>query len=329
MAILVTGGTGYLGKRVVKRLVEEGEEVVLLVRRSSNLTHLPSDIRRIYGDITDYHSVREAMRGCDRVLHMAALVKMWVRPRSLYELVNVAGFKNLIRAAKEEGISKFIYTSSFIALGPSDGKVLDEKSVIERDRFYTDYERTKYFAHKVAKAAAEEGFPIVILYPGVIYGPGELTEGNLVAGIIRDFINRKLPGKLGKGDKKWCYAFIDDVVSGHISALKKGKPGEGYILGGENRSANEFFALLSELTGIEPPKRSIPYFLASMMGYFEEMLALLFGRYPNLTHGVVKTYMHDWAYSSKKAISELSYSITPLREGLSRTITWLREEGYV
>jgi farnesol dehydrogenase len=328
MAILVTGGTGYLGKRVVRKLIEEGEEPVLLVRRSSNLSGIPQKVKKVFGDVTDYRSISEAIKGCDRVLHMAALVKIWVRPKSFYDQVNVEGFKNIIRAAKEVGVSRFIYTSSFIALGPTDGRVIDEEDSVERTRFYTDYERTKYLAHKVAKKEAKEGFPIIILYPGVIYGPGELTEGNLVAGIILDFTKGKLLGKLGKGDKKWCYSFIDDVVSGHLSAIRRGKPGERYILGGENKSADEFFALLSQLSGIAPPERSIPYSLAKVFGYFEQFKALFFGKKPSLTADVVKTYMHDWTYSSEKAMRDLSYSITPLKEGLTLTLDWLKEKGY-
>lgn len=225
---------------------------------------------------------------------------------------------------EKTNIQKVIYTSSFIALGPTDGTIADENYILTPRTFHNDYERTKYLADQLARRYSNDGVSQVILYPGVIYGPGELTQGNIVVNLIQQYLNRKLPGLLGDGTKQWNYVYIDDVVAGHILAMEKAVPGSRYILGGENASMQAFIDILEDLSGIPAPKRHIPYWLAELVATGEELTATLFNRTPHNTRGTIAVYKHDWTYTSAKAEQELGYSHISLKEGLSKTLDWLK-----
>jgi farnesol dehydrogenase len=326
MAILLTGATGYLGSGLAKRLADEGRDLVLYVRNPNRIPKISGKgrVEWIKGDLRDNASLRSAVKRCDTLIHTAALVKTWTRQRREFYETNVQVFRNLLNLAKEHNIKRFIYTSSFIVLGPSNGRVLTEQDRRQHLGFHNDYERTKTQAHQMALQAAQEGFPIVILYPGVIYGPGPATEGNLVGGLILKFLQGKLPGLVGDTQKKWSFAYIDDVIVGHLQALEKGQVGEGYILAGENLPLKEFLHQLSHLTGKPEPKLVIPYWLAWVIGRYQMVKANLTGITPQITHEVVGIYKHDWAYSSQKATQELGYRITPFSDGLKQTVEYYR-----
>ncbi len=323
MKVFITGGTGFLGRRVAARLSGAGHEVRALVRPGRKRRPMPDGIETVPGDVLDPESLQRGAEGCDAIVHGAALVKMWVRDRSLFDRINVGGLSNVLEAARRTGVSRIVYTSSFIALGPTDGRVADESQMHAPTGHHNDYERTKAEADKVARAAAAAGAPLTICYPGVIYGAGELTDGSLMTRTIRDFMRRRVP-YLGSGDQTICYAFIDDVVEGHLLALEKGRPGGRYILGGENADYHHLFSMLSRLTGVAPPRLHLPFWLMGFAGRMLRWQAGLTGIEPPLTDEVVAIYRHDWAYSSARAVEELGYRITPLEEGLKRTIAWLR-----
>jgi len=324
MSILLTGATGYLGSNLAKRLAKEGKDLVLLVRDPLRLPRMSGagKIEWIKGDLRDNVVLHSAVKRCETLIHTAALVKTWTKEHREFYEINVQVLRNLLVLAKEHGIRRFLYTSSFVVLGPSDGKVLVEQSRRQHQGFHNDYERTKTQAHQMAMHAASEGFPIVILYPGVIYGPGPRTDGNLVGNIIAKFLEGNLPGLIGDLRKKWSFSYVDDVVEGHLQALEKGKLGEGYILAGENLSLRDFLVRLSSLCGKPQPKLVIPYWIAWSLGRLETLRADLTGKPPQLTHEVVNIYKHDWAFSSQKAMRELGYQITPFAEGLKRTVEY-------
>ncbi|MCX7919700.1 MAG: SDR family oxidoreductase [bacterium] len=330
--ILVTGATGFLGKNLATELRRRNEPVRAFVRsRKSEASCALKElgIELAEGDITDEISLTKAVAGCQYVLHTAALVKTWVRDRVQFDRVNVEGLGNVLTCATRAGVQKIIYTSSFIALGPTDGVVADENYISPHrltisTAFHNDYERTKYLADQLARKYANEGYPVVILYPGVIYGPGEMTQGNIVVNLIQQYLNRKLPGLLGDGSKQWNYVYVDDVVTGHILALEKAPLGARYILGGENASIQTFISLLESLSNIPAPKRHIPYWLAKFVAGCEEVYARFSNRIPQNTRGTIEIYKHDWTYTSAKAEQELGYTHIPLKEGLVKTLAWLK-----
>ena len=325
MKLLLTGGTGFLGQTVARRLAAAGHELRLLVRENSVLTGLPEDAELVRGDVTEHSSLRSAAFGCEAVLHMAALVKMWVPDRARFDAVNVGGLLNALAAAKEAG-ARLIYTSSFIAVGPTGPEPADE-SHRHPGGYRNDYERTKAAADGLAQQAVDGGQDVVRLYPGVVYGPGELTDGNLVVRMLVDHLGGRMPGIVGKGDRLWSYAFVEDVAEGHLQALERGLSGERYFLAGENATMDGLFAQIAELTGVPPPRRHIPYAVARALGFAMWGWAELTGHEPKLTHQVVDVFREHWAYSSKKAEVELGYKCRPLREGLRITLDWLSKQG--
>jgi len=313
---------------VARALSARGHSLRVLARASSRLEGLPPGVETVTGDVTDRAGLERAALGCQAFVHMAALVKMWVPDPERFDAVNVSGLENALAAAESAG-ARLVYTSSFIAVGPAGPEPVAEDRLHPGDRYRNDYERTKALADAIARRAMAAGRDVVCLYPGVVYGPGEMTDGNLVAKMIADHLNGKLPGIVGPGDRLWSYAFVDDVAAGHALALEKGRAGERYFLAGPNHSHRELFAELAALSGVPPPRRHIPYAAASAVGFAMWLWAELTGHPPELTHREVGVLREHWAYASHKAQRELGYEVTPLREGLRRTLEWLREERLV
>jgi len=318
--LFVTGGTGFLGSALVSRLARDGEEVVVLCRDPGRFVPPAPSVRPTQGDVTDLDTLRRGMAGCDRVIHAAAHVKMWDPIPGRFEAINVGGLRNLLRAAEERSIARIVYTSSFIALGPTDGAVGDEGWAPSPRILHNDYERTKAAADRLAREAAAAGAPLVILYPGVIYGPGPATQGNLVGKTVSDYLARRIPGILGAGDRRFCYAFAADVVQGHLQAMATARAGDRFILGGENLTLRQVLAEIERLTGIPAPTRRIPYAAGELVGRLQRWRAGLTGREPDITDEVVRIYRHEWAYSSLKAQRELGYTITPFARGMEETV---------
>jgi farnesol dehydrogenase len=325
--VLLTGGTGFLGRNVAGRLRAAGHDLRLLARPGANLDGLP-EAQIVAGDVTDLDSMKRAAEGCEAVLHMAAVVKMWTPDRRVFDAVNVGGLRHALAASRGAG-ARLVYTSSFIAVGPAGPEPATEERLHAGDRYRNYYERTKAEADAVVRAAAAAGDDVVMLYPGVVYGPGAMTDGNLVVKMIADHMTGRLVGIVGPGDRLWSYAFVDDVASAHVAALERGRRGERYFLAGPNVDMNGLFAALQRVTGIAPPRRHIPYAMAALLGFALHAWAELTGEPPLLTHEVVDVFREHWAYSSAKAQKALGYEPTPLDEGLQRTVAWLRAEGLV
>jgi farnesol dehydrogenase len=326
MKVLLTGGTGFLGRNVARSLAARGHELRVLARETSDLEGLPAEAAIVRGDVTDVESLKQAAEGCDALVHLAALVKVWVPDPELFRAVNVGGLQNAIAAAAAVG-ARLVYTSSFMAVGPSGPEPADESRIHSMMGIRNPYERTKAEADVIARDAAARGADIVILYPGVVYGPGDMTEGNLVARLVSDHLKGKLPALVGPGNRLWSYAYVDDVADGHALALEKGRRGERYFLCGENATLTDLFALVHEMTGAAPPRWHLPFPVASAVGRGMWIWAELTGLSPQMTQGEVGVFREHWAYSSAKAERELGYRSRPLREGLRATIDWLRAKG--
>jgi farnesol dehydrogenase len=325
--VLLTGATGFLGKAVARQLAARGHALRILARETSDLRGLPTDVEVARGDVTAADSVRAAAEGCDALVHMAALVKNWAPDPARFEEVNVGGLRNAIAAAPGAK-ARLVYTSSFMAVGPAGPEPADETQVHPGRRYCNDYERTKAVADRAAREAAAVGADVVMLYPGVVYGPGELTDGNLVVQMIADHLRGRLAGVIGPGDRLWSYSFVEDVALGHALALEKGRSGERYFLCGDNATMDGLFAAVQQATQVTPPRVHIRYPVAAALGRLLWLWAEVTGHPPILTHGVVDVFRQHWAYSSEKAERELGYRITPLAEGVRRTVDWLRAEGH-
>ncbi len=323
--LLLTGATGYLGSGIARELARQGRPFRVLVREASRLRFDASATacQVAVADLADGESLGPALEGVTEVIHTAALVKMWVRDAAEFHRVNWGGLQNLLRAAAAAGVSRIVYTSSFMALGPSRDPSAGEGRA-HRGPFANEYERTKVQALEWLRAEGFGQYPVIALLPGVIYGPGPRTEGNLVGRMIGQYLAGQFPGLLGSGEQRWSFAYREDVVAAHLAALERGQRGQEYVVAGDNRSLNDLFRLVGEISKVRRPVRHIPFWVGAIGGGVELARARLFGRPPQLTPGVVKIFKHDWVYSSAKAVAELGYRVRPLEDGLARTLAVAR-----
>jgi len=192
-------------------------------------------------------------------------------------------------------------------------------------KHFTEYEKSKSIMEERTNKYVREGLNVVIVNPTRVYGPGLLSESNAVTRVIKDYMRGKWRIMPGNGRRTGNYAFIDDVVTGHVLAMKKGMSGERYILGGENQSYESFFQHVKEISKMSYRLHYIPYFIMLVAAYVQLFLARVLNKQPQVTPGLVKKYLYDWDTSSSKAIKELGYEITPLPVAVQRTINWLRD----
>jgi farnesol dehydrogenase len=302
MRVLVTGGTGYLGSAVVRALARRGHDPFVFARRAGELP-LPGVV--VKGDVRDRRAVEDAVRRVDAVCHTAALVSIWQHRAQDFDDVNVGGFKTVLDACESASIERIVYTSSFLARPPSGFSVPIEAN---------DYQRTKVRGRELAIAAASRGLPLVTLYPGVIYGPGVQTEGNLVGRLVRDHLRGRLQGIIG-ASHIWSCAHVDDVAAAHVRALEVGQPREEFMLGGENVPQMRIFEVVRDLTGRPLPTR-IPTVAALAAGAMAEAWAAITGQPPFVTRGAVNIFRHDWPLDSTASAERLDYRPKGLAAGL-------------
>ncbi|HEV2178028.1 MAG TPA: NAD-dependent epimerase/dehydratase family protein [Candidatus Sulfopaludibacter sp.] len=349
--ILLTGSTGYLGSQIAQELVRRGIPFRVLVRdpsrlkleignwkfenrnskfetRNSKVETRNSKVETrsaaagyeiVIGDLSDPGALARALRGVQQVIHTAALVKVWAKDRQDFWRVNVDGLKNLCRAAAKAGVERIVYTSSFIALGPSADPNAGEE--LRHDgKFRNEYEQTKAEALVWLRDEGYRQFPVITLLPGVIYGKGPLTEGNMVGNMIHQYLFKMMPALVGSGRQRWSFAYNRDVAAAHVAALTAGRLGQEYILGGDNRSLNDFYRALAQVSGLRHRVRHVPFGVGKILGGMDVALALVAPHQPVLTPGAIEIFKHDWVYSSGKAVRELNYHVTPLDEGLRATL---------
>ena len=333
--VFVTGATGFIGSKLVEILLNRGYIVRGLSRRPKPT--LPPGYGRSEtnlwqhrnfsftpGDISDEKSLEAAMKGCDYVFHLAAYAKNWAPNPDTFTQMNIHGLRNVLDAAEKCRIRKIVWTSSIVTFGMTRlGVVQDESMPRFTEHCFTEYEETKYIAEKEALQRVKNGLPLVIVNPTRVYGPGQLSEGNALAQLIDDYTHGKAPFLPNRGINIGNYGFVDDVAMGHILALEKGKIGERYILGGENVSLKGFLEMIDGITGKKRIKIPLLKTGPLLFSWVQKKLAEIFGIYPRITPGWVRTFMVDWAYSCEKAKSELGYSPIPLRNGLKITLDWL------
>ena len=306
MRVLVTGGTGYLGAAIVRALHGRGHHPVIFSRRASSagLPGVPHD-----GDIRDRRALQLAAARVDAIVHTAALVSIWRPDAREFDDVNVGGLLNVLDVARAAAIPKIVYTSSFLAVPPR-GRPEPLRA--------NDYQRTKVRALAEARGAADAGAPIVIMIPGVVFGPGTHTEGNLVGRLIRDHMTGRLPGIIG-GDRTWSYAYVDDVANAHVEAAERPSVRGEFPLGGTNVPQMRIFEIVRNVTRRPLPRR-IPFAAASALGMLEEARARRSGRAPLVTRGAVKIFREDWPVDSARSVAELNYHVTPLEAGVGRLL---------
>lgn len=324
MKIFITGATGYIGHQLALKAAEKGFAVSALVRslHSANLP-LHSLIQFHEGDVTEYAAVIKAMAGCDAVLHAAALTQLWHKDRSLFYRINVTGTRNVLEAALQHKVQRFVFTSSCAVLGPSNGHPVSEEDP-RFTPFENDYETSKYCAEELIKEYTARGLHTVIVAPPRVYGPGLLTKGNPINQLIRNTLKRGIAFMPAAKDVVGNYAFIDDVVEGHFLALEKGAPGEKYILGGENVSYQRLFDTIATAGGKKLKRVAVPIALLKVWAAAVMGVSFILRRHTHLSPKVVGRLMQNRAVSCQKAVQLLGYQITPFQKGIAQTIDHLK-----
>ncbi len=327
MRAFVTGGTGFVGGAVVRRLLEDGHQVRALVRPGANarlLQGLP--VERIQGDVSDVEALRRGMSGCGWAFHVAALYAYWGYPWETFYRTNVEGTRRVLEAAASAKVDRIVYTSSIATLGlPRGDEPADEDTPVALEDKIGHYKRSKFLAEQVARQAAAHGLPVVIVNPAAPVGVGD-HKPTPTGQMIVDFLKGRMFGYVDTGLN---IVDVDDVAAGHVLAAERGRVGERYILGGENLSLKQVLDLLAEVSGRPPVRRRIPHGVALAWSYVDVAWARLDRRHvPAATPEKVRLSRQKEYYDSSKAEREIGYVHRPAREALRKAVAWYRANGY-
>ena len=336
MRAFVTGATGFLGSHVARVLADQGAELRLLVRRTSNLKNLEgllspgaslgNGAETAVGDLRDPASLEKAMAGCEVVFHVAADYRLWVRdPKEMYQS-NVEGTRAILDAARKNKVQRVVYTSSVATIGfTADGTPADEDSPVSLDDMIGDYKRSKFMAEQIAMEAGRSGMQVVTVNPTTPVGEQDVKP-TPTGRIVVDFLKRKFPAYVETGLN---LVDVRECARGHVMAFEKGRSGERYILGGENLTLKQILDALGKITGLPSPKIKLPYAFAFAAGVFGEIITgrMLHGE-PRATVDTVRLGKKKMFASSYKAERELGWKIVPVEDALRRAVEWFRGNGY-
>ena len=322
--ILITGGTGFIGVPLVKKLQGLGHNLKLLVRETSNIEPFQSlnNIEYIIGDVRDINSLYKAVDNIEIIYHLAAYTGIWAKKNSIYYDTNVKGTENIANIALEKNL-KLFYVSSFTALGPTPAEPVDETH--EKNHFFMEYEKSKFQAKRLIKELIPKGLKVAMFYPGIVYGPGDF---NIFGRMLYDVMRGKiLPLGVcpGKGESVACFSYVYDLTDILASLINKENVfGEDYILGGENIKFRKYLDLIAEI-GRNKKAKKLPFWVTMVYAWLLEVKAFFNKKMPFLTRPTLRAIKCNRSYSSKKAIEKLGYKFTALREGLKYTIDWYKD----
>ncbi len=347
MKVFVTGATGFVGSHVARVLEEQGAELRLLVRATSdprNIRELKAE--RVTGDLRDPASLEKVMTGCDAVFHVAADYRLWVTdPEQMYR-ANVDGTRALLQAARNSRVRRVVYTSSVATVGFGNGSKnhrpvpakdavtrtghpqplgADEDAPVSLTDMIGHYKRSKFMAEEIAIKAGQSGMDVVVVNPSTPVGEQDIKP-TPTGRIVVDFLKRKFPAYVDTGlnlvDVRTC-------ALGHIAALERGRSGQRYILGGENLTLKEILDKLAAITGLPSPKIRLPYAVAVASGVVDTFFTgLLLRKEPRVTLDAVRMGRKKMFVTSAKAERELGWKAGSVDEALRRAVDWFRANGY-
>lgn len=326
---LVTGASGFVGAAVVRKLLDAGEAVRVLMRPGSDRRNIAGlDVEVVEGDLLAPETLGPATKGCRALYHVAADYRIWTRDPAAMFRANVDGSAAVVRAAAEAGAERIVYTSSVAVLGnPGNGTPGDEDTPVTYGDMIGPYKQSKYRAEeRIRELTAQEGWPVVIVNPSTPIGPRDVKP-TPTGRIVVDAAKGKMPVYVDTGLN---VAHVDDVAEGHLLAFAKGRIGERYVLGGENMTLSEILGVIAELTGGRPPFCKVPTGLIMPIAHIAEAWCRLTGgEKPMVAPDEVRMAKKKMFFSWDKAARELGYAPRPAREALADAVDWFRANGYI
>jgi dihydroflavonol-4-reductase len=313
--VFVTGGTGFIGSAVVRQLRARGDDVVALARNPAKGAALEAlGCTLVAGDLNDERAIRAGMEGCDAVIHAAAVYEVGipVSERQSMREANVGGTERVLGAALEAKIPKVVYVSTVGIFGNTHGRVVDETYENPADNFTSEYEKTKWEAHKAAQRLIGEGLPCVIVQPGGVYGPGdESATGRL----LEQFLEGKMP-LIPFPELGICLTHVEDIAAGILLGLDKGVAGEAYVISGPVTTVREAIEVVAAETGKKAPKHAMPTGLMKLMTPFGGLVGKVMNQPPNLRELISSADGVTFWANHDKATRELGYEPRGLQEGI-------------
>ncbi len=328
MKVFLTGATGFVGSHVARTYADAGACLFLLTRSSSNLAALEgiSGAETVTGDLRHPEALRLALTGCDALVHVAADYRVWVPdPAEMYK-ANVDGTRDLFRIAREVGIPKVVYTSSVATMGfQLDSTIVDENTLVSEADMIGHYKRSKWLAEQEAIAASRAGQHVMILNPTTPIGPGD-RKPTPTGRIVVDFLKGKFPAYTETGLN---LVDVDEVARMHLVALERGRPGERYILGGENLTLKQILDKMAAISGLPSPTMKVPHAVAMAFAFLDESITgKLRGREPRATMEAVRMGKKMMWASSAKAERDLGFEVKPVYRALRAAMEWFVANGY-
>jgi dihydroflavonol-4-reductase len=314
---LVTGGTGLIGSHVARALARRGDDLRLTLRESSRLDNLDGlDYQGVRCDVLDRRALRRALRGVDRVFHVAGHTSLRASERKLSEL-NVTATSRVLEECLRAGVERVVYTSSVAAIGPAArGSTVDEATSFDSAAYEIPYVAAKREAEIEALRIAAHGLPLVIVNPAHVLGRGDLYRSSTE--IVRRFLRRDIPAYV---DGAINVVSAEDVAAGHLLADERGEVGERYVLANRNYTFDRLFADLGRLSGVEPPALKLP--LPAALAFVTALEALP-GK-PPITANEVRASSMWWTVRNTKAKRDLGFRPSHHEEAIARPIAWYRE----